>query len=157
FDGWSPSPASITPAFTSASLNLPISVSSVSLGMIPASEFFVAFTITITRIGLLLSVATLVGTDPRLHEATNQHGRNRHLEGFSRKREKGSHFTSLRRGHEMTVDIAARFLTLGAERAGGRDDRRFGRGHSLPRLIVLHDEREHLGRLEAVGSIAFGS
>src|SRR5262245_16665220 len=36
--GWSPSPASITPALTSSSLNLPISARSCSLGMTPASE-----------------------------------------------------------------------------------------------------------------------
>src|SRR5581483_7022762 len=46
--GCCPSPACMMPAFTSCSLNLPISVSSFSLGMTPASEFFVAFTITIT-------------------------------------------------------------------------------------------------------------
>ena len=38
------------PALTSSSLYLPISVSSFSLGMTPASLFFVAFTITMTFI-----------------------------------------------------------------------------------------------------------
>jgi DNA-binding CsgD family transcriptional regulator len=48
--GCSPSPASRMPAFISSSLYLPISWRSCSLGVTPASEFFVAFTITITRI-----------------------------------------------------------------------------------------------------------
>jgi len=47
---WSPSPASITPAFVSSSLNLPISVSSSSLGITPASEFLLALTITMNVI-----------------------------------------------------------------------------------------------------------
>src|SRR5262245_23896741 len=42
------------PAATSSSLNRPISASSRSLGITPASEFFVAFTMTMTRIVLLL-------------------------------------------------------------------------------------------------------
>src|SRR5437870_6061837 len=48
--GWSPSPASSTPAFTSSSLNFPISVRSCSLGITPASESLLAFTITKTLI-----------------------------------------------------------------------------------------------------------
>src|SRR5262245_41381875 len=48
--GWSPSPASITPAFTNSSLNFPMSASSFWLGMTPASESFVALTITMNRI-----------------------------------------------------------------------------------------------------------
>src|SRR5262245_57081021 len=48
--GCSPSPASMTPAFTSSSLKFPISRSSFSLGITPASEFFVALMSTITRI-----------------------------------------------------------------------------------------------------------
>src|SRR5438132_4284500 len=48
--GWSPSPASITPAFTSSSLNLPISVSSCSLGITPASESLVALIKIMNRI-----------------------------------------------------------------------------------------------------------
>src|SRR5215471_17786052 len=54
--GWRPSAANIMPAFTSASLNLPISAKSFSLGITPASEFLVALTITMTRIALLLSI-----------------------------------------------------------------------------------------------------
>jgi len=54
--GCSPSPASITPAFTSSSLNFPISVNSLSLGMTPASEFRVALTITMKRIVSLLRI-----------------------------------------------------------------------------------------------------
>src|SRR5262245_24551072 len=48
--GWSPSPASITPAFTSSSLNLPISVRSCWFGMTPASESYVALTKIMNRI-----------------------------------------------------------------------------------------------------------
>src|SRR6185295_1831249 len=50
--GCKPSPASMTPAFTSSSLKLPMSVSSFGSGRVPASDSFVAFTITITRICL---------------------------------------------------------------------------------------------------------
>src|SRR5712692_442016 len=46
----SPSAASITPAFTSSSLYLPILARSSMLGRIPASESLLALTITITRI-----------------------------------------------------------------------------------------------------------
>src|SRR5262245_38265 len=42
------------PAFTSSSLNLPISARSFSLGITPASDFAVALTITMTRIAVLL-------------------------------------------------------------------------------------------------------
>src|SRR5947208_11376591 len=45
----SPSPASITPAFTSSSLNLPISLRISRLGSTPASESLFALTITMTR------------------------------------------------------------------------------------------------------------
>ena len=48
--GWSPSPASITPAFTSSSLNLPISARSFSSGSTPASESLVALTMIMNRI-----------------------------------------------------------------------------------------------------------
>jgi hypothetical protein len=48
--GCSPSPASITPAFTSSSLNAPIAVRRASLGIAPASLLGVAFTITMTFI-----------------------------------------------------------------------------------------------------------
>src|SRR5437667_9705316 len=54
--GWRPSPSSITPAFTSSSLNVPISVRTFSLGISPASDSLLAFTITMTRIGRLLSI-----------------------------------------------------------------------------------------------------
>src|SRR5580765_9032071 len=48
--GWRPSPASMTPAFTSSSLYFPMSVSNFSVGICPASDSLLAFTITITRI-----------------------------------------------------------------------------------------------------------
>src|SRR6478672_6408825 len=52
----------MTPAFTSSSLNRPMSASSFSLGIMPASLFRVAFTITMNRIvfsvgGKLLELA----------------------------------------------------------------------------------------------------
>jgi hypothetical protein len=48
--GCRPSPASGTPALTSSSLNLPVAASNSVLGIWPASDGFVAFTITMTRI-----------------------------------------------------------------------------------------------------------
>jgi hypothetical protein len=48
--GCRPSPPSITPAFTSSSLYLPIATNSSSLGITPASLFLVALTITMTFI-----------------------------------------------------------------------------------------------------------
>src|SRR6266436_10450205 len=48
--GCRPSPASMTPALTISSLNLPIAVSSSVLGITPASLFLSAFTITMNRI-----------------------------------------------------------------------------------------------------------
>ena len=52
--GLRPSPDCMMPALTSCSLKAVMSASSFSLGMIPASEFFVALTITMTRIVVLL-------------------------------------------------------------------------------------------------------
>src|ERR1017187_7905759 len=43
--GWSPAPSTRTPAFTSSSLYLPIAEISSSLGITPASESLLAFTI----------------------------------------------------------------------------------------------------------------
>src|SRR6185295_2700317 len=48
--GWSPSPASMMPAFTSSSLNCPISVSNFSLGRTPASVSWLAFRMIMNRI-----------------------------------------------------------------------------------------------------------
>ncbi len=48
--GWRPSPASITPAFISSSLNRPISVRSCSDGRTPASESLLALTRIMNRI-----------------------------------------------------------------------------------------------------------
>src|SRR5712664_1007335 len=53
--GCSPSPASITPALTSSSLNFPMAANVFlvsSVGRIPASEFLSALTITMNRIGV---------------------------------------------------------------------------------------------------------
>src|SRR6184192_58280 len=52
--GVRPSPASITPALTSSSLNFAISVSSSALGPLPASESSFALTITMNRIAVSL-------------------------------------------------------------------------------------------------------
>src|SRR5688572_9160037 len=52
--GCNPSPASITPAFTSSSLNFPISARSFSSGRMPASEFLSALTMTMNRIERIL-------------------------------------------------------------------------------------------------------
>src|SRR5258708_5502031 len=51
--GCRPSPASMIPALTSSSLNLPIAVSSSVLGITPASVSLLAFTITMNRIVFL--------------------------------------------------------------------------------------------------------
>src|ERR1043165_10138339 len=51
--GCSPAPSSMTPAFTSSSLNFAIAPSISSLGILPASLSRVALTITMKRIGLL--------------------------------------------------------------------------------------------------------
>src|SRR5260370_19732376 len=48
--GWRPSPASITPALTSSSLNLPMLARSLVLGRTPASESLLALTNTMQRI-----------------------------------------------------------------------------------------------------------
>lgn len=52
--GLRPSPASITPALTSSSLNLPMLVSSSVPGMTPASESLFALTNTMQRIVVVL-------------------------------------------------------------------------------------------------------
>src|SRR5688500_13303250 len=52
--GCSPSPASITPALISSSLNLPMSASSCSVGITPASDSFDALTSTMKRIVISL-------------------------------------------------------------------------------------------------------
>src|SRR5206468_2338606 len=67
--GYSPSPASITPAFTSSSLKLPIAARAFSSGSAPLSDSFVAFTITMKRIVILLvrvsaNLLTRRRTDP---------------------------------------------------------------------------------------------
>src|SRR3954469_20767302 len=71
-DGFRPSPASMTPALTSSSLNLPMASRSSVEGMTPASESFVAFTRTITRIVL----------SPLSHEGrlSRRLGRSRHAD-----------------------------------------------------------------------------
>jgi len=46
----------MTPAFTISSLNLPIAVSNSVLGITPASESLLAFTITMKRIVKLRSI-----------------------------------------------------------------------------------------------------
>src|SRR5439155_23118330 len=65
---WSPSPASITPALASSSLNFPIAVRAFSSGRTPASESLLAFTRIMNRMALISSwfrVRSRVG--PRLH------------------------------------------------------------------------------------------
>src|SRR5919108_4600662 len=58
--GCRPSPANITPAFTSSSLNFPISASSLVVGSLPASESLVALTITMNRIVASLSTQVIL-------------------------------------------------------------------------------------------------
>src|SRR6476659_3225267 len=77
--GCRPSPASITPAFTISSLNLPIAVSSSVLGITPASLFLSAFTITINRIVTLRCSIQEAGCEPALNHKTNRVSRHRHV------------------------------------------------------------------------------
>src|SRR5205823_9006241 len=65
--GFRPSAASMTPAFTSSSLNLPISVRSFVSGSTPASEFLSPGTITMTRIVLCPPDDTSNDTRPDRH------------------------------------------------------------------------------------------
>src|SRR5688572_24988203 len=67
----------MTPAFTSSSLYLPIAASSSSLGMIPASLFFVAFTITITFIAVSFRCGA-VGRRSSFAGATSEAATDRH-------------------------------------------------------------------------------
>src|SRR5262245_28808043 len=60
----SPAPSSITPALTSSSLYFAIAASISSDGILPASESFDAFTITMKRIGYL-SFKVRFGTGPQ--------------------------------------------------------------------------------------------
>src|SRR5450432_2230945 len=63
--GCRPSPASMTPAFTISSLNLPIAVSNSVLGITPASDSLLAFTITMNRIVTLrLTFTPRAGCEP---------------------------------------------------------------------------------------------
>src|SRR5580658_4010053 len=66
--GVRPSPASMTPAFTSSSLNFIILPTSSRLGIVPASELASPGTNTITRIGLLLFSS---GADAWVEHRTN--------------------------------------------------------------------------------------
>src|SRR6185503_5016411 len=58
-ESWRPSPATMIPAFTSSSLNFPISASCSVVGRIPASESLLALTITMKRIVPPVSLSTL--------------------------------------------------------------------------------------------------
>src|SRR5437588_4201103 len=66
--GCRPSPASMTPAFTISSLNLPIAVSISVLGITPASVSLLAFTITMNRIVTLHFVSI-----PKASSRTSAH------------------------------------------------------------------------------------
>src|SRR6267143_466971 len=81
--GCSPSPASITPAFTSSSLNFPISASIFSLGSSPASDSLFAFTITMNRmssplVGSRASRTVASGSVPGSTSTSNDRPRDRH-------------------------------------------------------------------------------
>ena len=56
----------MTPAFTISSLNLPMAASTSSDGITPASESFVALTITMNRIVVLLQGCVSSRDDPSL-------------------------------------------------------------------------------------------
>src|ERR1700687_3612503 len=74
-----PSPASMTPAFTISSLNLPIAVSISVLGITPASLFLSAFTITMNRIVTLRFSIQEAGGEPAPISKTNRVLRHRHV------------------------------------------------------------------------------
>src|SRR2546422_1331025 len=65
--GCSPSPARSTPAFISSSLYLPISASSLSMGIWPASEALLALTRIMKRIVVPPSITESNGTAPDRH------------------------------------------------------------------------------------------
>src|SRR5688572_21298543 len=65
--GWSPSPASSTPAFAISSLKSPIAPISSRLGMTPASESLLAFTRIMNRIDTLLSPPVVWDSDGSTH------------------------------------------------------------------------------------------
>src|SRR4030088_1158673 len=80
--GCRPSPASMTPAFTISSLNLPMAVSNSVLGMTPASLFLSAFTITMNRIVTLHLISIRQdGCEPGVVNKTNAVLRARHFLG----------------------------------------------------------------------------
>src|SRR5712691_804037 len=68
---WSPSPASITPAFTSSSLNFPMSVRIFLSGRTPASEFLSALTSTMNRIAMSPSTYTTNNGRPDRHPSAS--------------------------------------------------------------------------------------
>src|SRR5829696_3697313 len=68
--GWRPSPASITPALTSSSLKLPMSVSSFSSGISPRSLLSSPGTSTMTRIGFSSDRGLYVGVERALAKST---------------------------------------------------------------------------------------
>src|ERR1700730_14840985 len=76
--GCRPSPASMTPAFTISSLNLPIAVSNSVLGITPDSLFLSAFTITMNRISCSVGVHARRLRTPALVNKTNGVLRHRH-------------------------------------------------------------------------------
>src|ERR1700722_1147508 len=76
--GKRPSPASITPAFTSSSLNFIILPTSSWLGIVPASEFLSPGTNTMTRIAMLLWEWLEVGT-----RTSRAHARVEHRSDFA--------------------------------------------------------------------------
>src|SRR3977135_2523202 len=80
--GCRPSPASMTPAFTISSLNLPMAVSNSVLGMTPASLFLSAFTITMNRIVTLHLISVRqAGCEPALVNKTTGVLWHRHVLG----------------------------------------------------------------------------
>src|SRR5262249_6809855 len=88
--GWSPSPASITPAFTSSSLYFPISASISVLGSSPDSEALLARTIAINRIAASLGASMCsVFTIPSNRGEQNRQGRGKGDEGSGGKRYEG--------------------------------------------------------------------
>src|SRR5205807_4014187 len=114
----------ITPALTSSSLNLVISVSIFSSGRTPASESLLAFTATRNRISVSPLVSVGAGVCDETDslpanlgstEATNEPIQNRHGGQFCLTREAGSG----RREAGSVVGIGYRVSGSGRREAGG--------------------------------------
>src|SRR5262245_62129250 len=76
---WSPAPSTMTPAFTSSSLNFAIAPSISSEGILPASESLLALTITMKRIVFSFRFrGSVIPGSPAMPFKTNEDRDSRH-------------------------------------------------------------------------------